>query len=748
MEDDGRMTTVETPPPAHASRLGSEVASVPPASDRTALQRLGPHAPLLLVGFAVLFGAWLLRAEVRVSSLPNDETVHSAMARLAELNIRAGHNPFDAWFPYLGFGVPQFSQYQSLPSILTGLLNVVFGASTFRWINYLLICTWPIPVYIGSRLLGLDRWEAGAAALFSPMLVNIKGYGFEWGSFVWLGSGMWSMLWALWLMPIALGLAWRAVSKGERIALTAFVVGLTCAFHFITGYFVLLAIGVFVLVRPPEALKRLGRGAVIGVGGLLIFSFVFAPTIGDLDYVNLDSTTRGTFWVNSFGPSKVLPWLFHGEVFDYGRAPVVSLFVAIGAIVCAVRCRRTEVARIPLGLMILSLLLYSGRSVVGPVIDRLPGGTDLLLHRFIIGVHFAGMLLAGIGAVWVVRLILGGRQVMHFEGAQVGVIALVCVLSVVVLYPVLLNRKHYGDSNSYFVSGQIVADHTYGADVTALIDIAKQRNDGRIYPGASNNWGTANRVDQVPIYELPAQHEADSLGFFLRVSSLSTDIEPYFNENDPAQYDLFNVKYVLLPAPRKPTVAATPIATRGQYTLWQVHTSGYLEVVDTTAAVRADRTDMAAMFAPYVASLGLAQLRVPLVAFDGKPTPPPSSSASAPYTGPPGSVDWSNASLVDGRFTGQVTSSRPAWVMLKESYSPRWTATVDGKPVQTQMLAPSFVGVPVPAGTHLVVFKYRPRSSYPVLFALGAFILLGIALGPTLGRRWRRRRKSNTAIPG
>ena len=128
------------------------------------------------------------------------------------------------------------------------------------------------------------------------------------------------------------------------------------------------------------------------------------------------------------------------------------------------------------------------------------------------------------------------------------------------------------------------------------------------------------------MYELPAQQEADSIGFFLRVSSLSTDIEPYFNENDPAQYDLFNVKYVLTPSTRRPTVAATPIATRGDFTLWMVNTSGYLEVVDTTEAVRADRTDMAAMFTPYIASPALAQLRVPLVAFDGKPTPPPSSS--------------------------------------------------------------------------------------------------------------------------
>src|SRR4051794_12119694 len=167
---------------------------------------IGRYGPWVLVAFAVGFAAWLLRAELRNVPYPNDATTHAAMARFAEMRIRAHTNPFDAWFPYLNLGVPEFAQYQSLPSIITGFLSIPFGASFFRWTNYLLICTWPISVYIGARLLGLDRWQAGSAALFSPMLVNVTGYGFEWASFIWLGSGMWSMLWALWLMPIAMGL--------------------------------------------------------------------------------------------------------------------------------------------------------------------------------------------------------------------------------------------------------------------------------------------------------------------------------------------------------------------------------------------------------------------------------------------------------------------------------------------------------------------------------------------------------------
>ena len=45
---------------------------------------------------------------------------------------------------------------------------------------------------------------------------------------------------------------------------------------------------------------------------------------------------------------------------------------------------------------------------------------------------------------------------------------------------------------------------------------------------------------------------------------------------------------------------------------------------------------------------------------------------------------------------------RPGVVLFKVSYDPRWEATVDGEPVETQMLSPALVGVPVPEGEHEV----------------------------------------------
>ena len=90
----------------------------------------------------------------------------------------------------------------------------------------------------------------------------------------------------------------------------------------------------------------------------------------------------------------------------------------------------------------------------------------------------------------------------------------------------------------------------------------------------------------------------------------------------------------------------------------------------------------------------------------------------------------------DGRFTGLVRADRPAVVVLAASFDPRWTATVDGRPVPVQMLAPALVGVPVPAGEHRVAFTYRPISpwAYASWFALGVAAVWSLAL---LDRRWR-----------
>ena len=50
----------------------------------------------------------------------------------------------------------------------------------------------------------------------------------------------------------------------------------------------------------------------------------------------------------------------------------------------------------------------------------------------------------------------------------------------------------------------------------------------------------------------------------------------------------------------------------------------------------------------------------------------------------------------------------PAWLVVSATYYPGWQAELDGAPVNPERANLSFRAVPVPAGSHTVIFQYRP----------------------------------------
>src|SRR6185312_15096353 len=96
------------------------------------------------------------------------------------------------------------------------------------------------------------------------------------------------------------------------------------------------------------------------------------------------------------------------------------------------------------------------------------------------------------------------------------------------------------------------------------------------------------------------------------------------------------------------------------------------------------------------------------VAFAGGPAPAPTVSGA----GSPGAVRSSTEDRSGGVFAASVRARRPAVVLLKESYDPSWTATVDGRVVKPVMMAPSLVGVEIGSGSHFVRFRYTPYGAY------------------------------------
>ncbi len=683
--------------------------------------------PWILVGVAIAFNLWTLRAELLNVWYLNDAGIHQSMVRWAAMRMREGHLPFDGWYPYLSLGASRFHHYQSLPHILTGAISTIAGQSTFRWSLYLLLCTWPIAVYCGGRLLDLEPWAAGVAALVSPLIVSAPALGFEWSSYVWRGSGTWAQLWGMWALPFAWGLSWRAVSKGRTIALAALVLGITVCLHLLMGYLALLSLGVWVLLSPKDFWRRVGRAALVGIGALATAAWMLVPLITDAKWMTQDEFSRGTFYYDSFGARRVLGWLVTGRIFDNGRFPTVSVLALVGFAVCVWRFRRSETARAVLGVGMLSLLLFFGRPTLGAVIDLLPGGTDLFLRRYVTGVHLAGIYLAGIGGAW------AGAQAMHLVRTRATwlrpayVVAALAIVLAAFVAPAAVERYSYERVGAAWIADQRAAQSTEGADFASLVATAKATAPGRIYSGMRANR-SAPKIDFVPGFAALLNLDADAVGFTRPTWSLMSNVENRFAAHVPAQVDMFGVRWAILPRGDTPPAGSLQAAVAGDWVLWSTGDIGYLSVVDTVAPVAVDRTDLGLRMAAFLSSNLPLKGRYPTLAWAGATGADPTLGPGEDPSTPPGSVLTAFAQPADGRFGGEVQADRAAVVQLKASFDPRWTATVDGVDSPTEMIAPGFVGVRVTPGHHRVLFVYHAYPFYWLLFAFGAAVMVALVL--------------------
>ena len=87
-------------------------------------------------------------------------------------------------------------------------------------------------------------------------------------------------------------------------------------------------------------------------------------------------------------------------------------------------------------------------------------------------------------------------------------------------------------------------------------------------------------------------------------------------------------------------------------------------------------------------------------------------------------------------IVAEVDVQTPTIVVARESWHPRWRAFVDGKPVKVGRVTPDFPAIEVPAGKHVVAFRFdRPWWAHAAWLAWPLMTLLG-----WLGlRRYERR---------
>ena len=701
--------------------------------------------PCSIVAAAVAWNLVNLRAlTLRVAYL-NDSSLHEQMVRFATAQLRAGHLPLTSWFPFLGEGSPQFLHYQSLPAILTGAVGLLIGPDVaFRWSLYLLLSLWPISVYLSARMFGAGRPAAAASAAMAPFLVSATGVGYEQHAYLWTGFGVWTQLWAMWMLPLAWGSSWRAIRDGRGYFRAVLLTALTVALHFETGYLALLVLLVWPLVAGRPLVSRLRRAAILLGGSLLAAAWVIVPLVQQRRWAAVNEPVQGTGLVNGYGAHRVLEWLVSGQLLDHGRLPVVTVFAGLGFGLAWLAWSSDADARALLVALGVCLLLAFGRTTFGSLVDLIPGSADLFFRRFMMGVQLAALLLAGRGAAWLagrcVRL-LKARVPRWSPGLSA---AVVLVAGVAVLAPAWLQLGAYDRRDGAAIAAQRRADGTEGAELDRLIAVIERDGGGRTYAGMPTNWGQNFTVGAVPVFKYLESRDVDEVGYTLRTASLMTDPEYFFDDRNRSDYRLFGIRYLILPARHQPPVRARLAMRSGTYRLWRIDGAGYVQVGRIVGENSANRTNVGTRSIPLLRS-GLAADGAYLSVRYGSgggwdrrlPTVRRQPSA--------GVFRADHADLGDGDTSATVQMRRPGVAVLSASYDPGWTATVNGRRRPTRMVAPALLAVDVPPGTDHVVFRFHGYDDYPVLLALSGVALAIIAGAPACVRRTRRRRASQGA---
>jgi len=702
-------------------------------------------APWLLVALAVAWGLWELRPELRAVPYLDDSSLHQQMVRVAASRIRQGHLPLTSWFPYLGLGSPQYLHYQSLPSMAAGVIGTVFDPDTvFRWSLYLLLALWPITVYWGGRLFGLGRWTAAAAAAVSPFLASAAGIGYETKAYVWVGYGVWTQLWAAWTLPLAWGFTYRALSSLRAALPAVFFTMLTVALHFETGYLAFVPLVVWPFLVPSDLWRRLERALVLGAASLLASAWVIVPLLDQAHWAARNQVLGGTGLENGYGARQMLWWLFTGQLYDTGRWPVVTILVGVGLAVCIWRWRSRVAGRALVSIWVVTLLMTFGRTTFGSLYRILPGSSDIFIRRFQMGVQLSGILLAGIGIVFLGRLVLDAalrlfpeeRRGRVSEPTGRGLVAGLSVVAlVIVLAPAWSALDSYDGHNSTNIGLQAEADTQQEPQIDQLLAYVRAHPQGRVYAGLPTNWGQNFLVGAVPVFKYLESKNIDEVGYTLRTASLMTDPEYYFDESNPGDYPLFGIGYVITPSTMTPAVPADRVKCSGSYCLWALPRPGYIHVYDTTGVLTATRANVGSQSQTLLASPLLLQERDLTVAFNGQRASTPTAAGAAALVGSPGRVLTEQADPANGAARAVVTTNREATVVLSASYDPGWTATVNGRPTPTVMVAPALVGVVVGRGVRTVAFSYGGYGSYGALFVLALAVFVVLALAPIVWRR-------------
>ena len=699
--------------------------------------------------FAIGFNLWIYRMEPTAKADPNDNTFQFALVYrtnqiwdFANKNCPKNLSLFTCHFSLLiDHWVPNWNEGYNLPFYYAHLPQVVIVAiwrlfplvslfQHYHLVIYLLLSLFPLSMFLAMRVAGFSWITAGFSALLASQISTDGLYGLDPPSFLWRGYGLSSQLFAMIFLPLFIASAYR-----KKIIPAIIFLFLTTAGHLGIGIMAFMSL-IPILWRNPKKIL------VIAAPAIIILSYWIVPAFLADNYHNF------SFWdpvwkFNSYGAKEVITRLFNGDLFDFGRLPIFTGLVLVGAFLSPAFAL----------LLLFWLVLYFGRTTWGPLIDLIPAMREFHLSRFIVGVHLAGMFLAPIGLTWVVS------QMKKFK-----FFPLIPLISLIPLIPIYQQTLRYASHNDTLIRQANENYDKQSPDINALVTSLQELPPGRIFSGRGGAWGKDFRIAETNVTMYLGNFALPTVLWLPETWSPNGDTEQYFREDKQEDYNLFNIRYVATPV-TLPKDQIQPfwkkIKENPSWNLYEVATSGYFTIGVRPAIVAVDKYDRTNVVRLWIQSDDPKNGLYPELSFDTKQYPKnvglpnfrmldevtfevPDGSTHNLFAEPPryispnlpagrqvSLISQTNDSDMIFRATVEVKDGcTECFVILKQTFHPNWQVTVDGKPVKPIITFPFFIGIPVTVGTHSIVASYQPSRLKVVLLGLEflAVITGGIVL--------------------
>ncbi len=702
--------------------------------------------------------------------------------------LRQGQLPL--WNPLVGSGAPLLANYQTAVFYPPNWLYLIIPteyAMGIVGVLHVLLAGAGMMAYL--RRLGVDSTGQGVGAL----AFALSGYLIARFGFLSITSAVPWLPWLFWAVDGVLAPARRGADRCGAVALLGLIGGLLLlAGHAQTAFYSLLLAGCYAVWRTLSAadllrarLTRAGlalAGVLLGAGLALI---QLAPTYELMQTSQRAAGVDRELALNfSYGPARTLtllsPNLFgspaRGDYFtpgayweDAAYVGLLTLALAGRAVVLWGRARRrgdVPPALRPVPFFALSLppvfaLAMGQYTPVFPFLyDHVPT-FDMFQGpaRWLLLAVFALSTLGGMGAADPVGrrtgraaalLVVFGLAILSAgitaclalaEGLEPAFIRGIVRMGVVLALSggVLLlagygeklpqARAYRGPLALLLLAADLVSAH-WGLNPTLPAEVYHQ-------PGGLAA-DLAGEVEGYRILYTPADEDAVKFGAFLDF----TDFRPG---------DLN--RWVAMRGSLLPNLGMIDgIASIGNFDPLRVgHYDALLRSLDglpeADLLAAAARMNVAVLLSPTERPGLEAIARTPDVIAYRLPNPWPRAALAACEDSPDGlsctpNVESTAAIVIDEpkQVTVQVDAAAAGWLLLLDTDYPGWEAAVDGSPAPIRRANGAFRAVEVPAGQHVVEFRYRP-ASLRVGAAGSALSLLALA---ALGWGVRRPRPSHS----